>query len=354
MSSRPHDSPITGRKGPRPVIGVLVGALLMMLTGCGDQSAGTRQSGAATQPGTTLTITHAMGRTSVPTDVQRVVALEWVYVEDLLALGVEPVGVVDPAGYRKWVSAGPELPADVQSVGGRQEPSLERIAQLEPDLIIATRVNHERIYGMLSHIAPTLMFDSYDLPEGVTQLERMQQTARAIGRAVGRESRAEALLRQLQSQLVRARRSMQHLSPPQRRFVLAQTFTQQNAPVLRLFTDNAMAVQMLERMGLENAWAAPNQTYGFSTVSVEALTEVGDANLFYVAQTDDDVLAERFNDHPIWQHLEFVQSDRLFALGGDTNFFGGPLSARQLIDQVSAAMHKRYGAAPPSTNTTQP
>lgn len=40
-----------------------------------------------------------MGESCVPAEVERVVAREWTYAEDLLALGVQPVGVADIAGY---------------------------------------------------------------------------------------------------------------------------------------------------------------------------------------------------------------------------------------------------------------
>ncbi|MGB3760615.1 MAG: ABC transporter substrate-binding protein, partial [Rivularia sp. (in: cyanobacteria)] len=64
----------------------------------------------------------------------RVVALGWVYVEDLLALGIQPVGVADIEGYQKFVNIQPQLAASVVDVGTRAEPNLEAIAQLEPDL----------------------------------------------------------------------------------------------------------------------------------------------------------------------------------------------------------------------------
>src|SRR5687768_3607948 len=48
-------------------------------------------------------IKHAMGETEITGTPQRIVALEWTYAEDLLALGVQPVGVADIAGMNKWV-----------------------------------------------------------------------------------------------------------------------------------------------------------------------------------------------------------------------------------------------------------
>src|SRR5690242_17122902 len=48
-------------------------------------------------------IEHVGGKTCITENPQRVVALEWTYVEDLLALGVQPVGIADIEGYKAWV-----------------------------------------------------------------------------------------------------------------------------------------------------------------------------------------------------------------------------------------------------------
>src|SRR5262245_36288925 len=81
----------------------------------------------------------------------RVVALEWDGVEDALALGVTPVGGADLRGYRAFVS--PTIPSSVQDVGTRQEPSLERIAQLKPDVIVVPSYRAGKNLGTLRKLA---------------------------------------------------------------------------------------------------------------------------------------------------------------------------------------------------------
>ncbi len=87
-------------------------------------------------------------------DTKRVVALEWLPVELLLALGVTPFGVADIHNYRLWVGE-PALPADVINVGQRTEPNLELLQQMAPSLILLSQG-----YGpspeKLAPIAPTM------------------------------------------------------------------------------------------------------------------------------------------------------------------------------------------------------
>ncbi len=48
----------------------------------------------------TRNATEVESPTVVTTTPTRIVALEWVYVENLLALGIQPVGVADIDGYK--------------------------------------------------------------------------------------------------------------------------------------------------------------------------------------------------------------------------------------------------------------
>lgn len=281
-----------------------------------------------------VTIQHAQGNTTLTARADRVVALEWTYAEDLLALGVQPIGVADAEGYQRWVKAEPSLGPNVTDVGTRQEPSLEKIAELEPDLIIGVQFRHEPIYDKLSKIAPTLLFDPYPGPEGPDQYTEMVQTFTTIAEAVGEPTRAQDVIVGMEERFEQARDQLAEANATGQPILLAQAFTQEGAPTLRIFTDNAMAVQILDRIGLENAWTGGFETYGFSTVGLEALEPVDDATFLYVAQPDDDPVTTTWSDDPVWGNLTFVQEDRVHALGGDVWLFGGPLSATYLVEVI--------------------
>ncbi len=281
-----------------------------------------------------LTIDHALGALELEGIPTRIVVLEWTYAEDLLALGIQPAGVADIDGYRKWVNIEPQLAADVTDVGTRQEPSLETIAALEPDLIIGVQFRHEPIYDDLSDIAPTLIFNPYPGEDGPNQFDEMRHTFLAIAEAVGREDQGRDVLAALDEIFETAQDELTEAGYGDREFVLAQAFTSQDVPQIRLFTDNAMAVQILESIGLENAWDTGFEQYGFSTVGVEALANVETADFFYVVQDDDNVFENQLRDNPVWRNLAFVRDDRAYPLGGDTWLFGGPLSTELVVEKV--------------------
>ncbi|NTF46258.1 ABC transporter substrate-binding protein [Rhizobium rhizogenes] len=106
-------------------------------------------------------IAHRMGATEISGKPQRVVALEFSFVQTLDALSVVPVGIADDnQAQRIELLLGKRI--DYASVGTRLEPNLELVSALSPDLIIADEIRHAAIYGQLSAIAPTIVLNSWE------------------------------------------------------------------------------------------------------------------------------------------------------------------------------------------------
>ncbi|MCI3926927.1 iron-siderophore ABC transporter substrate-binding protein [Paenibacillus sp. TRM 82003] len=348
-------------------------AMMLVLAACGQSGTegdGTSGSGAAEQPAAEapkaeepkaeepkaeaepakeeaaaeagpLTIQHALGEAKFEKTPERVVALEWAYAEDVLALGVQPVGVADIAGYKGAVNISVELGADVVDVGTRQEPNLEAIAQLKPDVIIAPKFRHEAIQKELEAIAPTLFFDAYPTDESTSQYDEMEATFKTIAQVLNKTAVADAVLAELDQAYADAKAKIEAAGLATNEFVLTQAYTAKQVPVLRLFTPNAMASVIFEKIGLKNAFASEKfEVYGFSAANVEALPAVEQANFIYIVQDDDNVFETSLKENAVWKNLAFVKEGRTFALGGDAWVFGGPLSAKTLVDRVTGILVK--------------
>lgn len=324
------------------LVGTALAVFAVSVTGCGESQPAGEAAEDTVGAGTTaetgpITVDGALGGVELAEPAERVVALEWTYAEDLVAVGVQPVGVADVEGYSQWVDA--ELDPSVTDVGTRQEPSLEAIAALDPDLIIGVQFRHEPILDQLEAIAPTVMFNPYPaVGDGPNQLEEMVTTFREVGEAVGRSEEAEQTLDEMQSTFDEVAAELAAADLGTTEFALAQGFTSEEVPTIRMFTDNAMAVGILEELGLQNAWPGEPEAYGFNTVDIEALTQVGDAHFLYVAQDEDNIFTGALADNPLWQDLAFVQADRVHPLGGDVWLFGGPLSAQLLAEDTASLL----------------
>jgi iron complex transport system substrate-binding protein len=93
-----------------------------------------------------------MGEAETEGTPGRVVVLDTGELDSAMSLGVTPVGAVEGLGLPSYL----EGTGEIENVGTIEEPTLEKIATLEPDLILSSKFRHEPIYDQLSQIAPTV------------------------------------------------------------------------------------------------------------------------------------------------------------------------------------------------------
>nr|WP_099091688.1 iron-siderophore ABC transporter substrate-binding protein [Paenibacillus riograndensis] len=303
-------------------------------------NAAATNEGSATAAGP-IVLKDAKGEVKLDKPAQKVVVLEWTFTEDVIALGVQPVGNADNENYKLYVTSEAPLDAGVTDVGTRSEPNLETIASLKPDLIIANTDNHEAIYDQLKAIAPTLILGLYP-PEGQgDQYAEMVNIFRTIAAAVGKTAEGDKVLADLDAHYADAKTKLAAAGKEGLNYVLTQAYSYQNAATMRLFTDNSLAVQTLDRIGLKNDWKPEKfEMYGFTTSTVEALPVVKDTNLLYIVQKDDDIFSKELKDNSVWNGLNFVKEKRTFGLASTTWVFGGPVSSKVLVDEVVNTLTK--------------
>ena len=118
---------------------------------------------------------------------QRVVVLEYSFVDALASVGVSPVGIADDKNSERVIPAVRAIIKPWTSVGMRSQPSLEAIAELKPDLIIADAERHSTVYQDLTRIAPTLLLKS----RGESYQENLE-AAMKVGIALNKEAKMQA------------------------------------------------------------------------------------------------------------------------------------------------------------------
>ena len=109
--------------------------------------------------GEKIEITHALGTTVVNSNPQRVVALDFSVLENLDYMGIKPVAIPKssiPAHLSKFKDD-----QSVVDVGSLTEVNLEKINEVQPDLIIMSQRLLD-FYDQLSSIAPVLYPETVD------------------------------------------------------------------------------------------------------------------------------------------------------------------------------------------------
>ncbi|MGH3976184.1 MAG: ABC transporter substrate-binding protein, partial [Pseudonocardiaceae bacterium] len=135
----------------RQLMVVTCAVAAIVVSGCGGSDADPGSAGAT--PGgddTARIVRHAMGSTEITGKPRRVVVLDTGELDSVLALGITPVGAV-----RTDATSGPQpyladRVQDVTMVGTNNQPNLEAIAALRPDLILSSKLRHEDLYDKFS------------------------------------------------------------------------------------------------------------------------------------------------------------------------------------------------------------
>ncbi|AFV77344.1 ABC-type Fe3+-hydroxamate transport system, periplasmic component (plasmid) [Thermus oshimai JL-2] len=280
---------------------------------------------ASAQSPCVLRVEHALGTACLKGRVERVAVLDWRPLEDLLLLGVKPVAGADLKDFPKWVPL--DLPSGLPDLGSRTEPNLERLAALRPDLILGYSGFQGRLYPRLEALAPTVLLDYLPPKE---QLSAMRAHFRLHARMVGKEGEADRILRNLDRKLAQARSLLAQKGLLQKPFLLLQPWT--DGQVANVFTRDTLASELLEAMGLRNAWTGGAEAFGLSRVGLEGLAalfrEHPSALVFYIAQPNFAPKVEALKPAGV----------RLLALPEDTWTYGGPASAEALVDRILGAL----------------
>ncbi|HEX2313396.1 MAG TPA: iron-siderophore ABC transporter substrate-binding protein, partial [Thermomonospora sp.] len=282
-----------------------------------------------------ITVTTARGPVTLSKPATRVVSLEWVHTEELLALGVTPVGNADSETYGEWVTApGAALPASVADVGTRQEPSLEKIRALKPDLIVVDEARSKANYDQLKAIAPVVSFTYTDKP----QLQHLKATFTELAKAVGKQDKAAEVFSRIDTTAAAVKARLAKAGKAGSEYVLAMGFSVNGTPTIRLLGDDALAAQVLNLAGLKNGWKGKPDAWGMTTVGVEGLTKVpASATFLYTANAKDDPFTGALKDNAVWKDLGFVKAGRAVPIDPGTWYFGGPLSASKLLEEAAKA-----------------
>ena len=301
-------------------------------------------TGAAADEGETtasgpITVTDARGEElTLDAPAEEVVGLEWGVVENLVSVGVTPVGVADVAGYEAWVGAAP-LDGDVTDVGTRGEPSVDAIAGLAPDLVITTTDLPANVIEQLEEIVPVLVVRgaAADRP-----IEQMRDNLTVTAEVVGRSDDAEDLLAELDAAIAEGAEAVDAAGLAGAPFTMSDGYLQGSTLSIRMFTDGSLVGAVGEELGLENVWEGEGDPdYGLAQTDVEGLTALpDDVHFLYYANdaVEGDPFEEALTGNAIWEDLAFVQDDRVHRLPDGIWMFGGPRSLQQWIDAVVAAL----------------
>ncbi len=262
-----------------------------------------------------------MGETEIPAKPERVVVLDSGELDDVTLLGIEPVGAVAPhfktsGGFPDYLASMTENTVDV---GPMEEPDLEAIAELAPDLILSSKIRHEAIYEDLSAIAPTVFTET----TGVAWKENLAVHAEALGL----EDEAAAALEAYKSEAAALGASIQEAYGEMPTVSVVRFL----AGPTRLYQKATFSGVILEDVGVERPESQDVDDFALE-VGPEQI-DLADADLVFVTVADDPENTEQqaVQDSPLWAEMEAVQNGKVFNVADEIWMSGIGIQAARLV-----------------------
>lgn len=296
-------------------------ATLFMIAGCGAAGGGAAEGNGSETASEVRTVEHAMGETEIRGTPERVVVLDTGELDSAITLGVTPIGAVEAVegmGLPEYLGDAAE---GVENVGTIEQPNLERIATLEPDLILSSKLRHENIYNQLSAIAPTVFTQT----TGVTWKENFDKHAEALGK----QEEAEQVKREYAERTAEFRDNLVE-NPPEVsvvRFIAGDT---------RIYQKESFIGTVLEDAGLPRPEAQDVDEFAILEASKEAIPDMGGDVIFTtVYGSEEDTAKEEVTSDPLWQQLEAVEEGRVYEVSDDLWMLGiGYTAANGVLDDL--------------------
>lgn len=296
-------------------------AALMLASLVGFQAqAGTRQ------------ILDANGQSqTVPDAPKRIVVLSELDLDSALTLGVQPVGTVNGRGQATLPrylldKAGKEIAV----VGDLDNPNLEKLIDLEPDLILTGQTKPE-LLALLKEIAPTVVTGNWGEPWKLV----FQRSALVMNK----EAEGKAFLAQYDARLQEARTRLAKHQGEQISIV------RWNPKGPSYMHGGTFASSVVQEMGLARpAHQIGDKSPHSPALSLESLNLLdGDWLVIGTLSTSGDAVdaMKQAEQTPAFQQLSAIKGKRFGAVDGSLwTSTGGPQAALRVIDDVEQLMSK--------------
>ncbi|GGG51865.1 ABC transporter substrate-binding protein [Paenibacillus radicis (ex Gao et al. 2016)] len=280
---------------------------------------------------TAVTVKHDYGETTVPANAKRIVSIG---MEDmLLSLDVPLVQAFSTDGY--YLDA--QIKEKGIPVNSSFDINLEAIAAVNPDLIIMnTYMTDQAGYEQLSKIAPTIAFVRDNWQTGIVE----------IGKALGKEEQAKAIVQAYQDKLKKAKEAIVQAVGEDKTVAFVRPATKD---VELDFPEYVWTSVLYNDLGLKpdpqvlKFQKETKDTWGGTMISLEKLPELTADYLFMdygasmSSETDfqkDVAKASEVEQMKVWKAIPAVAKGNAFKVSARHWALNGPIADAKKIDDI--------------------
>ncbi|MFF3770458.1 ABC transporter substrate-binding protein [Streptomyces sp. NPDC002232] len=294
----------------------------------GDAAAKTAAMGTDAKPGQfPRTLTHALGTTELKAAPKRVVVLDVGELDNVVSLGVKPVGYAPSEGDEGIPGYLAKDAGAPKSVGTINNLNLEAIANLQPDLILGSQLRAADKYDELSKIAPTV----FSIRPGFTWKENYLLNAAALDRT----AQAKTALATYET---KAKKLGEDIGPDKPTVSMVRYLPGK----IRLYAKASFIGTILEDTGLPRP---KNQQIDelAAEISPERIDEA-DADWIFTGVYGDAKATKKDSAqaNPLWRNLKAVKAGHAKDVPDETWYLGlGVTAANSVLDDLRADLVKK-------------
>ena len=256
----------------------------------------------------------------------RIVSLDWAMTETLLALNADLVGAAALADYKVVVGSVPPPPS-VLDLGTWNEPNLELLQQIKPDLAVL-QLWQKPLQPILQTICPVEVATIYTRKDSPYQraCDETSRLAARIGLA------GDVLVQEVGAELAALRG---RLGSYDGRPVIVVKLIDETS--LIAFSRGGLFHDVLGHLGLENGWPlAPDLLCGATRISAAALADYPEQRLVIIGNPNGQAGNALYRS-ALWSALPAVKAGRVVRLPSLWEFGALP-TARCFARSLSEAL----------------
>ena len=298
----------------------LIGLLVAVLSFACQSTSGDMSPNVQSTKGCRV-VEHALGQVCAPEEPQRLVSLDNPTFANILALGVQPIGT---SSFDNLIpNYLIEYANQVELLGSSGQPSLEKIVQLTPDLIVGIEPVGKTIFQQLSQIAPTALGNWRGFPFWREHFD-------FVASVLGEEDEAAKVWENYFQKVANIQATLGNkLQDTEISVIYAYGVN------ITIDAENSFAGSILADIGLRRPDGHAAVDRGIIGLSEERITQI-DADILFVSVYDEDsekLLAE-WQQKPLWKQLKAVQNNQVYVVDADIWRGGNPIAADLMLDEL--------------------